>query len=203
MKKVAYIFYGKPGSGKGVQSKKLLSYLEEKGERVFIMGMGDKLREIIKSESSENHTGYVKEKIKEYILRGDLLPASIPVSLWMHFFTKNSEEDNTFIFDGGSRRKGESTMMIEMIEFLSYKPVAIVIDVKDEIVKERLMKRGRKDDATEQIIQNRLDEFNKKTVLAINEFKDKIGEVYVIDGNPDIEQVSKNMFHTLSENNLL
>ena len=56
---------------------------------------------------------------------GDLLPAAIPISLWMHFFTKNGEDDNSFIFDGGARRKGESIMMLEMIEFLSYKPVAI------------------------------------------------------------------------------
>ena len=48
-----------------------------------------------------------------------------------------------------------------------------------------------------------MEEFNDKTSIAIEEFKDKAGKIYVIDGNPDIEQVSKNMFDTLSENNLI
>jgi adenylate kinase len=72
----------------------------------------------------------------------------------------------------------------------------IALEVEDEILIERLLKRGetsgRADDSTEEIIRNRIKTYYSETAILKNYYKDK-GKYYGINGVGTIEEITSRL----------
>jgi len=176
-----YIFMGRPGSGKGVQSALLSKAV---GYPVF--STGDKVRETAKKAHS------LGKKIKEVSESGGLTPAWFASFLFQEaLFSK--EDGQGMIFEGVGRKEPEARLFHEVHDWLGSDYRVFYLDVSPELVTERLVKRGetggRADDNLESI-KKRLDLFEKETRPAIEYFR-SVGKVIDIDGEPSPEVVSE------------
>jgi adenylate kinase len=63
------------------------------------------------------------------------------------------------------------------------------LDVPDEVIINRLLLRGRKDD-TEETIRRRLEVYREKTAPLIEYYRDR-GTLHAIDGNRSPEEVTE------------
>lgn len=175
---------GKSGAGKGTQVKLLRERLNLK-----YVGSGDLLR---KRKEAKDFTG---KKIASIINTGGLAPSSIVFKLCIDDFERLKEEgvEKGIVIDGAPRKLLEAKMMGEAMEWYdwidNYK--VIVIDISDEEVLRRLLKRaeieGRSDD-TEEGIKKRLSWFRKEVDPVIDFFEEK-GGILRINGEQSIEEV--------------
>jgi adenylate kinase family enzyme len=76
-------------------------------------------------------------------------------------------------------------------------PVVISLEVSDEIVEKRMLKRGRMDD-NKNDIKNRLDFYHRDVIQAIEYFKNNPYYKFIsINGEPSIEDVHKDLMEKL------
>lgn len=174
-----FVFMGRPGAGKGVQSE-LLS--EKLGYPVF--STGNRVREI----SKEDHA--LAKKVNAVQSSGGLTPHWFASFLFQEaLFAKNGEEG--LIFEGVGRKEPEAKLFAEIHEWLESDFRVIYLDVSEETVISRLVKRGqtegRADDVPEKI-KVRLENFEKETRPALEFFR-SIGKVIEIDGEPLPDEV--------------
>lgn len=100
---------------------------------------------------------------------------------------KNYSKDAEFILDGFPRTLDQAKWLVSEVKEGRYKLTLIInLEASLEVVKERLLKRGREDD-TETVIARRFDEFEKKTKPLIDLYhKDKLPLVDInADGTPE------------------
>jgi len=193
--KKCYILYGSPGSGKSVQAEILIKWLrEEKKEKVALFSMGQSLREMAKKDEGT----LFGKCLKEYLDKGYLVPKFLPTMIWGDLIRKNiGRKCDSSIFDGGSRRVGESESLVEALKFIKMDPVIILISVPNDVSVERLLKRGRHDDKDVEVINKRIEMFNKETSTAIKEWE-KIGEkIHTIDGTKNIGGVAEQIIEVV------
>ncbi|MDD9868183.1 MAG: nucleoside monophosphate kinase [Candidatus Campbellbacteria bacterium] len=190
-----YIIYGSPGSGKSVQAEILVKWLkEEKKEKATLFSMGHALREMAK----EDEGTLFGRCLKEYLNKGYLVPKFLPTMIWGDFLRKNiGSEYDSFVFDGGARRIGESESLSEALKFLKMDPVVFLISVPNDVSRERLLKRGRHDDRDIEVIDKRIEMFNKETSAAIKEWVAMDEKIYTIDGTKTIGGVAEQVVDVL------
>jgi adenylate kinase len=106
-----------------------------------------------------------------------------------------------FIFDGFPR----TTLQAEMLdEFLNSKNLSIsmiiALEVDENILIDRLINRGkasgRADDQDRSKIQNRFEEYNKKTSTLINYYKSQ-NKFFEIEGIGEIDEISQRLFNVI------
>lgn len=91
----------------------------------------------------------------------------------------NVEEE--FMLDGFPRTKVQADWLLEQVKAGRFKLTAIInLAASPEVVKERLLARGRQDD-TEAAIANRFKEYEDTTLPIIDHFKEAGITVYDID----------------------
>lgn len=139
------IMMGRPGAGKGTQLARLAQRLEDADERtVFRFETGRAFRELAAGKS---HTS---DMVRETLNKGVLQPVFLSVWLWGGEFVKNLEHDEHIIMDGFPRRVAEAEVLETALAFYKREQVDVVfLDVTDEVAIERMMGRGRDDDALE------------------------------------------------------
>ena len=124
------ILFGKPGSGKGTQAE----FIKEKYELVHI-STGDLFRQNIKNQSE---LGKLAQK---YMNNGDLVPDSVTIGMLKSEVELNINA-NGFLFDGFPRTVDQA---VSLDKFLDKKKLridlTIAIDVKEEILIERILNR--------------------------------------------------------------
>ena len=80
--------------------------------------------------------------------------------------------------------------------------MTIALDVQDEILIKRLLDRGkqsgRSDDQDIIKIQNRFDEYNKKTLELIDFYKAQ-NKFFSIDGSGTINEITQRLFKTIDK----
>lgn len=164
---------GPQGSGKTTQAKLLADFLG-----VTFIGTGDLVRE--RAEVSDE----VGQKLKQALDSGQLADNQTVSSLVRE---KVGEE---FVMDGYPRDE-------EQLNFFdpAYSKV-FYLDISDEEVMSRLLKRGRADD-TPDLIKERLAIYHKETEPLLNIYKEK-GILEVIDGSLSIEQIKERMREVLN-----
>ncbi|KKQ83270.1 MAG: adenylate kinase [Parcubacteria group bacterium GW2011_GWB1_38_8] len=177
---------GRPGSGKGAQSKLLAQKL---GCKVF--STGGHMREIAKRDS------FFGRKIKEIVDSGGLTP------YWFASFVFEEilfslEGNEKVVFEGIGRKEAEARLFTEISEWLGRDFIVIYLDVSEKTIIERLKKRrlkeGRVDDNN---VQNRLNNYNTDTIHAIDFFR-SIGKVIDIDGEPSPDAIANLIWEKLS-----
>ena len=185
------ILFGKPGSGKGTQAE----FIKEKYELVHI-STGDLFRQNIKNQTE---LGKLAQK---YMNNGDLVPDTVTIGMLKSEVEPNIDA-NGFLFDGFPRTVDQA---VSLDKFLDKKKLridlTIAIDVKEEILIERILNRGltsgRKDDQDKIKIKNRFDEYNSKTSLLEDYYKNQ-NKFKIIDGYGNIEEVTKRLYNQIDQ----
>jgi len=170
------ILFGPPGIGKGTQSEKISSEFN-----IPKISTGDMLRQAI-----ENGTA-LGLSAKKQMENGDLVPDEIVLGIVKDRVVEDDCK-NGFILDGFPRTipqaEGLSAFM-ESHNLPNFK--CIEIQVPDEVIVERLLLRGRNDDA-EETIRKRLDIYKNETAPVKNYYMN-INSFYNVNGNASIDEV--------------
>lgn len=158
------ILFGPPGAGKGTQAEKLI-----KQYGLIHLSTGDMLREEIAKQTP------LGLEAKELIEQGKLVPDEIVIGMIQERI-KYHADANGFIFDGFPRTTVQAEKLDAMLEQLGESiDVMLSLIVTDEVIIERILNRGkisgRVDDQSVDIIQKRIDTYNKQTAIVENHYK--------------------------------
>lgn len=181
------VLFGPPGAGKGTQSEKLI---EKYG--LIHLSTGD----ILRSEIAKGTT--LGLEAKQIMDRGDLVSDDIVIGMIEKKLDANPNA-NGFIFDGFPRTETQS---VALDDLLQKKGTAISAMLSLEVDKDELVKRlllrgkeaGRADDQNEEIIRNRVNEYNTKT-LPLKKYYSEQGKYHAIQGVGSIDSI----FNQLAE----
>ena len=137
---------------------------------------------------------------KSYMEKGDLVPDNVTIQM-LEAEVNKTPNAKGFIFDGFPR----TTLQAEMLdEFLNSKNLSIsmiiALEVDENILIDRLINRGkasgRADDQDRSKIQNRFEEYNKKTSTLINYYKSQ-NKFFEIEGIGEIDEISLRLFNVI------
>jgi adenylate kinase len=154
------LLFGYPGSGKGTQGR-LLGMLP--GFQHVAMG------DIFRGLTPENP---LFDRVQGYVRKGDLVPDELTMDLFFrHLDSLAVPPDEVFVLDGVPRNRQQAVLLRERMEVIKI----FKLSVYDEnLVVERMRKRakqqGRPDDASDEIIQHRLDVYRQETETCIRVF---------------------------------
>ena len=125
--------------------------------------------------------------------KGELVPDQVTIDMLSAEVAKNSNS-NGFIFDGFPRTKAQAESLDQLLNIKDSKINAMIaLEVDDNILIERLLKRGktsgRPDDADESIIKNRISEYYQKTAV-LKDFYANQNKYFGVDGIGTIEDIT-------------
>lgn len=163
---------GSQGSGKTTQAELLSQKLN-----LPIIDLGRILRDFAKEDSEDSRS------VKESMIKGVLAPDQIVAGLMR---TKVDESGGNFVADGYPRSVNQLDLYDPGYDLVFY------LQIADEIVRQRLLRRGRADDNPE-IIDERLKNYHLLTKPLLEKFKEK-GVLTVMDGNQPIEQIHQQIW---------
>ena len=186
------ILFGKPGSGKGTQAE----FVKNKYDLIHI-STGDLFRNNI---SNNTELGLLA---KSYMDKGDLVPDEVTIKM-LESEVNNHPNAKGFIFDGFPRTTVQAEILDQfLITFKLSISMTIALEVDENLLIERLISRGkdsgRSDDQDRTKIQNRFDEYNKKTSPLINYYKNQ-NKFFDVDGVGDINEISSRIFNSIDNN---
>ena len=175
------IIFGPPGAGKGTHSSKLSIRYE-----LVHLSTGDIFRANIKGGTD------LGRQAKSYMDKGKLVPDEVTIKILESEVDKNFNSKG-FIFDGFPRTIAQAEALDK---FLAGKKLCIAMTLSLEVDDEELIKRlllrgkssGRSDDADENVIRNRILEYNKKTSPLIKYYQ-KQNKLSPVKGNGCIEDI--------------
>jgi adenylate kinase len=173
--------FGPPGAGKGTQSEILI-----KKYNLFYISTGDLLRKEIANKSK---LGLEAQSI---IASGGLVSDEIIVQIIEKTITDHPDA-NGFLFDGFPRTYIQAYILEGlMLKLDTVLTCLISLKLPEEVSVSRLLNRGltsgRSDD-NEEVIRNRLREYDEKTLPVLSFYKDK-GICREVDGSATIEEVT-------------
>ena len=169
------LFLGAPGAGKGTQAELLSqtnSYLH--------LSTGELLRKEIAMNTD------LGIQVKDIMNRGEL----VSDNLVLQIVRQNLGTDNTgWMLDGYPRNLSQANSLNEVLTEIN-QPLEVVfyLDIPEEVLIERLLLRGRKDD-TEETIRTRVDIYKKTTEPLIQYFKD-LSLLEYIDADRDLKTIA-------------
>lgn len=193
MQPYTFVFFGMFGSGKGTQIKLLMEYLKSKYHKeVVYAGTGEGLRNLL---SLENDTSTV---VKDYMMRGELIPDFLVTSLVTNTFISNLTPDKVIFMDGYPRTVAQAGVFESMMKFFNRNNIKFIyIELSKEEAVRRNSLRGRADDTLDSF-NKRYEEHVNNEILAMSYFENKEGyEVFKINGEKSIEEVNKDIINTL------
>jgi len=176
--------FGPPGAGKGTQSEYLINKYN-----LFYISTGDLLRKEIAQKS---RLGMDAQSI---IAAGGLVSDEIIVQIIEKTITDHPDA-NGFLFDGFPRTYIQAYILEGlMLKLNTVLTCLFSLKVSEEESVTRLLKRGitsgRSDD-NEQVIRNRLREYEEKTLPVLNFYRDR-GICVDVDGSRSIEEVTHSL----------
>ena len=183
------ILFGKPGSGKGTQA----SLIKNKYNLVHI-STGDVFR---KNMSNKTDLGMLA---KGYMERGELVPDEVTVNMLKEELEYYLPCEG-FIFDGFPRTSYQAEKLDALLTKYSLNiNLTIALDVDNETLIKRLLNRGkssgRADDQSEDKINKRLQEYDKKTKPLI-EFYTKQNKYKSINGIGEMDDITARIVNLL------
>jgi len=181
------VLFGPPGSGKGTQAQHLIEKFNLKQ-----ISTGDLFRYNIKNDTE------LGKLAKSYIDKGELVPDQVTIDMLIDELRKPTET-NGFIFDGFPRTATQTEALENIVkdELGAEISVCLSLIVEDEVLVERLLKRGetggRTDDSNEEIIRNRIKEYYTKTAEVAELYKNQ-GKYVEVNGIGNISEISEKLF---------
>lgn len=175
------ILFGAPGCGKGTQAELLK---EKYGVEHISTGA------VIRSEIERGTE--LGLNMQEYIAKGELAPDSIVVGMVKNYICEHRDAKGN-IFDGFPRTTAQAEAFDELLkaEGLSVS-VMIYMDVPEQELVNRILLRGkdsgRADDASEDVIRNRIKIYREQTAV-VADYYSKQGKYVAIDGVGTLDEV--------------
>lgn len=168
------VLFGPPGAGKGTQSEKLINKYQ-----LVHLSTGDILRGEIAAGTA------LGLEAKQLMDAGILVPDAVVIGMISSKLDHNPNAKG-FIFDGFPRTTAQAEALDKLLaEKNTSISMMLALEVSDEELTKRLLLRGmnsgRADDQNEEIIRNRIQEYNNKTAplkhyySAQNKFKSVYG----------------------------
>ena len=158
------VLFGAPGCGKGTQSELL-----EKKFGLSHISTGEIIRSHIKAQTP------LGQQMSEYISRGELAPDSVVIGMVEESLNQNKDIKGT-IFDGFPRTTAQAEAFDKLLERLGDSvDIMIYMDVPEEELVRRILLRGkdsgRADDASEDVIRNRIEIYNQQTAIVADYYR--------------------------------
>jgi len=184
------VLFGPPGAGKGTQSENLI-----RKYGLVHLSTGDIFRANIKGQTE---LGILA---KSFMDKGELVPDHVTISMLEQEVHKHSNPEG-FIFDGFPRTSAQANALDA---FLAKKHTTVhamlALEVSEEELRERLLNRaktsGRADDANVEVIQKRIDVYNRETAPVASYYKNQ-NKYHRIDGLGDITVISERLFDAVN-----
>lgn len=175
------VLFGAPGAGKGTQAVKLV---EKYGFNHI--STGQVIRNEIKAQTPAG------KQVEECIARGEFAPDDLVIEIVKHFMATHQDVAGS-IFDGFPRNTYQAEQFdLLMKEWNSKVDVMLSLEVPEEELIARLLLRGkesgRADDASEEVIRNRIRIYNEQTAV-VADYYTKQGKHIAIDGTGTIEEI--------------
>lgn len=175
------VLFGAPGCGKGTQSELL-----EKKFGLSHISTGEIIRSQIKAQTP------LGQQMAEYISRGELAPDSIVIGMVENYLNDNKDIKGT-IFDGFPRTTAQAEAFDKLLESMGDSvDIMIYMDVPEEELVRRILLRGkdsgRADDASEDVIRNRIEIYNQQTAIVADYYRAQ-GKYVAVPSLGTIEEV--------------
>ena len=169
------LFLGAPGAGKGTQAELLSqtnSYLH--------LSTGELLRKEIEMNTK------LGREVKDIINKGKLVSDELVLKI----VKQNLDKDNKgWILDGYPRNLSQVNSLNDFLMNINQQlEIVFYLDIPDEVLIERLLLRGRKDD-NEETIKTRLKIY-KETTEPLVEYYKKLSLIEYINANGDLKTIS-------------
>ncbi len=181
------VLFGPPGSGKGTQAQNLIEKFNLKQ-----ISTGDLFRYNMKNGTA---LGILA---KSYIDKGELVPDQVTTDMLIEE-VKKPTNTNGFIFDGYPRTANQTDALETIVKDILNDEISVCLSliVSDEILIERLLKRGetsgRTDDSNEEIIRIRIKEYYTKTAEVAELYKQQ-GKYVEVNGVGGIDEIAGKLF---------
>ncbi len=181
------VLFGPPGSGKGTQAQNLIEKFNLKQ-----ISTGDLFRYNMKNDTE------LGKLAKSYIDKGELVPDQVTIDMLIDELRKPTDVAG-FIFDGYPRTAVQTEALEKIVkdELNDKIDICLSLIVEDQVLVERLLKRGetsgRTDDSNVQIIENRIKEYYAKTAEVAELYKQQ-GKYVEINGVGEINEISEKLF---------
>ena len=172
------LFLGAPGAGKGTQAEILSqnnSYLH--------LSTGELLRKEIEMNT------ILGTQVKDIINSGELVSDELVLKIVRQNLVKDNQG---WILDGYPRNLSQANSLNEVLLQIN-QPLEVVfyLDIPEEVLINRLLLRGRKDD-TEETIRTRIKVYKETTEPLIQYFKD-LSLLEYIDADRDLKTISSDI----------
>lgn len=170
------IFLGPPGAGKGTQAQMLAADCS-----VPHISTGDILRAAVAQGTD------LGKKAEAFMSAGELVPDALILDLIRERLAEEDAQPG-WVLDGFPRNVPQAEFLIKLLEQIE-QPADFVInlDVADEVIVTRLLKRGRADDE-ESVIRHRLEVYRQQTAPLIDFYRDR-QQLVSVDGSQPMDAV--------------
>ncbi len=177
------VFLGPPGAGKGTQAE-----LIAQKKDLLHLSTGDLLRaEVTAGTDLGNKAAAIMNK-------GELVSDSLVLSIVEQ---RLNDSAKGWILDGFPRNVAQAELLQILLSEIDQNIEAVVlIDLKDELLVERLISRGRADD-NEIVIRHRLEVYREKTTPLVDHYMSQ-GLLKTVQGDGDIKAISNRIDEVLS-----
>lgn len=175
------VIFGAPGSGKGTQSDLMI-----KKYGFNHISTGDVLRNEIKNCTELGKT------TKGYIDNGQLIPDALMIDILASVYDSFGKEHKGVIFDGFPRTIPQAEALKTMLAERGHNVAAMIeLDVPEDKLMERLIKRGQESgrtDDNEETINKRLKVYSTQTAPLIEWYKSE-GLHHHINGYGELDRI--------------
>lgn len=180
------VLFGPPGSGKGTQAK----FLEERFN-LKQLSTGDMFRYNLKNQTE------LGKLAKSYMDKGHLVPDEVTTNMLREELKKHTGYAG-YIFDGYPRTTAQAQSLDTILKEDLNQEVSVCLSlrVEDEILVQRLLARGlesgRADDANEEVIRERIEEYYKKTDQVAKHYQAQ-GKLVDVNGVGEISEITEKL----------
>jgi adenylate kinase len=191
MKYRTILLFGAPGAGKGTQGKILGTI-----PNFFHCACGDVFRNLtIDSE--------IGRTFVEFSSKGKLVPDEPTIELWRQTIATNTQtgrfrpEQDTLVLDGIPRNAHQAEMLQDTLDVIAvFYLRSTNIDSLVERIQRRALKENRLDDASLEVIRERLKLYEKETKPVLSFYGKKLVHNIDADQTP-VEVLSDILRHTV------
>lgn len=185
------VLFGPPGAGKGTQAE----VLKKKFDLVHI-STGDLFRSHIKNSTP------LGKLAKSFMDEGKLVPDSVTIEM-LNAAVDDNKDAKGFIFDGFPRTEAQAESLDQLLESKGTEVSAMIaLEVDDEVLVKRLLERGktsgRKDDADESVIRNRIKVYYDETAI-LKDYYRKQDKYYGVDGVGSVDEITDRLSNVIEK----
>ncbi|MGB3403771.1 MAG: adenylate kinase [Microcoleaceae cyanobacterium] len=179
-----FIFLGPPGAGKGTQAIRVAEMLA-----IPHISTGDILRQHVAEQTP------LGVEAKLYMDKGELVPDQLILDM-VKYRLEQADTSRGWILDGFPRNVPQAIFVEQLLSSAESSSQGskgtdlqvINLDAPDDVVVERLLARGRRDD-NEETIRRRLQVYREQTAPLI-EFYQERDQLSYIDGSLSMDEVT-------------